>query len=313
MLFKKYIFLLSTIAIAFASAMPLSAEETSAPMPQAPVSETLQRLQRLKQENPVEFQRLIEERKNQIKFKVQEFRQRSPDKFNDFKKQISEKRMNRLRRMKQENPQAFQRDMQGRAERFGRMRQENPERFKKFMDNHPRLRERMTSSFNENGKKIGRVIDPRQNDNFRDRRDGNKQTPGERGELRRQERGSARQNGSQFAPRPNFLTNPNGDQNGGPQNPPGKVSGGSGYGGKENYSRLKDRIQPNQNRNGVGQAGGTSYVQNPANGEGGRNVRPYQQGPAMEERDGYKNPGKRPRENHPNRGGFGDGSRRRGH
>lgn len=204
---KKWIFLGAAAAIA--GAMPLYAAEDAASGLQPPASETLSRLQRLKQENPQEFQRLVQERKNQIKSKAQEFRQKNPEKFESFRKQVSENRIQRLRKMKRENPEGFQRDMQGRAQRFEKMKQENPERFQKFIEKHPRFNERLSKTpFHRGAQQSGsgefrRRTDPQ--GNFQERKDALRQ---ERlngdGEL---ENHPVPQNGSQFVSRPDFRKN----------------------------------------------------------------------------------------------------------
>lgn len=221
MRFKKRILL--WVLAGIAGAMPLYAAEDTASAAKPPASETLERLRRLKQENPQEFQRLIQERKTQIKSKVQEFQQKNPEKFEGFRKQVSENRMHRLRKMKQENPESFHRDMQGRAQRFEKLKQENPERVQKFMEKHPRFNERVNKAAFHRGA-------------GQERRQGN-------GEIQNR---PALQNGSQFVSRPEARENftegaaPRG------QNFPRNSSGANGQ------NQPRPRFNPTQNSQSSG-------------------------------------------------------------
>ncbi len=120
------------------------AEEAAAPTGLS--EQTLSRFARLKQlkeQNPEEFQRIVQERKSQIKSRFDEYRQASPEQFENLKGRVVEKRRHRLERMKNENPEKFRQVMGERREKFEKMRAENPERAKRFMEKHPRFEERM--------------------------------------------------------------------------------------------------------------------------------------------------------------------------
>lgn len=208
MRFKKRILL--WVLAGIAGAMPLYAAEDTASAAKPPASETLERLRRLKQENPQEFQRLIQERKTQIKSKVQEFQQKNPEKFEGFRKQVSENRMHRLRKMKQENPESFHRDMQGRAQRFEKLKQENPERVQKFMEKHPRFNERVNkAAFHRGAQQSGRGEfqgRPHQTGNFQERKKEGAAQERRQGNGEFQNR-PAPQNASQFVSRPEAREN----------------------------------------------------------------------------------------------------------
>lgn len=199
----------------FAGTLPVYAAENGASQPSA--SETLERLRRLKEENPQEFHRLVKERKAQIKSKVREFKQNNPEKFEGFRKQVSENRVQRLRKMKRENPEGFHRDMQGRAQRFEKMKRENPERFQKFIEKHPRFNEHMNkSSFTRGGgqpgsgqfrgrsNQLGQPGQSSQPGNFEGRKENLRQEGPRGGEFKNP---GAGQNDSQFVSRPDFKRN----------------------------------------------------------------------------------------------------------
>ena len=118
---------------AAAPAKPLSPQE---------VQERIAKWKQLKEQNPEEFKRLIQERKEHLKTRLKELKEKDPQKYEEIKKRMYEHRVQYLRKLRQENPEKYQQIVERRWEKLGELKTKNPERFKEFMDKHPKVAER---------------------------------------------------------------------------------------------------------------------------------------------------------------------------
>jgi len=103
-------------------------------------------LQKLKEENPEEFQRIVGERKSRIKSRLRELKARDPEKFEEMKTQFKHRRMEHLKRLREEDPEQFQQLMEERRSQLLELQRTDPERYEMILRKHPRL-----SRFMEHG------------------------------------------------------------------------------------------------------------------------------------------------------------------
>lgn len=96
-------------------------------------------LQRLKEENPQEFNRVVGERKARIKAYLRELKEKDPEKFEQMKSQFKHRRIERWKKLRQEDPEAFQRLMEKRHAQLLELRRTDPEKYEKIVRKHPRL------------------------------------------------------------------------------------------------------------------------------------------------------------------------------
>lgn len=129
---------LSSFLILFLAAAPAVRGEMA---PAA--ASTYERLRQLKETDPAAFERLVNERKQQIKAKFSQVRQADPARFENLKEKIEQRRIERLQRMRNENPGRFRQVMGERMQKMEQWKQSNPERYQQFIQNHPRFETRM--------------------------------------------------------------------------------------------------------------------------------------------------------------------------
>ncbi len=120
------------------------AEETTVSQESTPdIQNRIAKWKQLREQNPAEFDRLVAQRKNQIKNKVSEFKAKNPEKFESMKKQFLANRGQRLGRLQQENPQKFHEVVQKRMNQFQDWKQKNPEKSQRFLKDHPHFQEKI--------------------------------------------------------------------------------------------------------------------------------------------------------------------------
>ena len=112
------------------------------------IQDRIAKWKQLKQEHPEEFAKLVSERKQKIKEKLQDLKAKNPEKYNEFKKKIQHNRIEHLRKM----------------------HQENPERFNEFMKNHPKAADRWKNFKEHRGEYRHEGLQDRRED-FRDKRE----------------------------------------------------------------------------------------------------------------------------------------------
>ena len=122
------------------------AEENSAapakPVTPKNVQERIAKWKQLKEQNPEEFKRLIQERKEHLKARLKELKEKDPQKYEEVKKRMYEHRVQYLRKLRQENPEKYREIVQQRWQKLQELQTKDPERFKEFMQKHPRLAQR---------------------------------------------------------------------------------------------------------------------------------------------------------------------------
>ena len=104
-----------------------------------------ERLTYLKENNPEKFQALMKQRQANQKKKLKHLRRTDPEKF----KEVVEKRRdileNRLEKIKENNPEKFKEIVQKRkanqAKRLQHLKKADPQRYKEVLKKHPRLRD----------------------------------------------------------------------------------------------------------------------------------------------------------------------------
>ena len=112
------------------------------PVSSLPFQDRVARWKELKEKNPEEFERRVQERKQQIRERVQKMKQNDPQKFEDFKEKFSERRREKAENLKRENPEQFKQEMR--------------QRMQKLMQNHPQMAERMQQRQRERSGKFQR-------------------------------------------------------------------------------------------------------------------------------------------------------------
>ena len=102
-----------------------------------PKAEELERLRKLKEENPEAFQREVEERKAQLREKLSHLKETDPEAFEQAKQRLMERRRERLQDLKERDPERFQELMEARKahvqERLEQLKQEHPEKYDALM------------------------------------------------------------------------------------------------------------------------------------------------------------------------------------
>lgn len=150
--FKKRLFVILVPALLAGMAGAAFAEDapsdTSGPEPQK-VNHKLQELKKLKQENPQEFERLVQERKQKMKEKLKELKEKDPKKFQQVTEKIRGNRRQYLKKLREENPEKFHQIMQKKMQKLEDMKQSDPEKYQRFIDNHPRLARRASPGAGE--------------------------------------------------------------------------------------------------------------------------------------------------------------------
>ena len=111
-------------------------------VPPQNVQDRIAKWKQLKEQNPEEFKRLIQERKEHLKSRLRELKEKDPKKYEEVKKRMYEHRVQYLRRLRQENPEKYREIVQRRWQKLEELKTKNPERFKEFMDKHPRIGQR---------------------------------------------------------------------------------------------------------------------------------------------------------------------------
>ena len=114
-------------------AKPLSPEEVQA---------RIAKWKQLKEQNPEEFKRLIQERKEHLKTRLKELKEKDPQKYEEVRKRMYQHRVKYLRRLRNENPEKYREIVERRWQKLGELKTKNPERFKEFMEKHPRVAQR---------------------------------------------------------------------------------------------------------------------------------------------------------------------------
>ncbi len=103
----------------------------------------IQQLERLKTENPSEYQAAIAQKRTTFRERMMALRSQDPVRFGAFLDRQAEDRHRRMQFLKQNHPQEFRRFMAARMERFERLSAENPEAAENFLANHPGVRDRI--------------------------------------------------------------------------------------------------------------------------------------------------------------------------
>jgi len=103
--------------------------------------EEVERLRRLKQENPEAFQRLLEERQARL----QQLKERNPEAYQRALAAFQERRKHRLQELRARDPEAFHRWVRAHQEllaaRLENLKARDPDKYAQVMKRHPRFAE----------------------------------------------------------------------------------------------------------------------------------------------------------------------------
>lgn len=83
--------------------------------------EKVAELKKLKEENPAEFERVVKERKEKLKERLQDMKQNDPEKYEQVKEKM----------------------IHNRKEKLKELQEKNPERYEEFIKNHPKAADRL--------------------------------------------------------------------------------------------------------------------------------------------------------------------------
>ena len=112
---------------------------------QGPVAEEVQRLRKLRDENPEVFQKEIQERKAQLRQRLSDLKERDPKAFQRAKGRLLEQRQHRLEELRQTDPERFREEMEQRRsrvqERLEDLKSNHPERYEELMRRRDEWRE----------------------------------------------------------------------------------------------------------------------------------------------------------------------------
>ena len=108
----------------------------------------IEALKKLKAENPEEFKRVVKERKEKLKAKLEELKAKDPEKYKEVTQRMRERRREHLEKLREENPEKFREIMQKKAERLKELKEKDPARYAEFMKNHPKVADRLQNHHN---------------------------------------------------------------------------------------------------------------------------------------------------------------------
>ena len=117
-----------------------SAPRVGAPSgrPAKPPQEEIERLQRLKKENPEEFRRVVQERREKLQERLAYLKEHDPEAYKRTMAELAKRRMNRLMELKKNNPEEYKRVMAQQKERMEQRREElrkkDPKAYQELME-----------------------------------------------------------------------------------------------------------------------------------------------------------------------------------
>jgi len=116
--------------------------ETSAP---SPVHQEIERLKKLKDEDPDAFQREVQERKTQLRERLSQLKEKNPEAYQQVRGQMQEHQFQRLQHLREQDPNRFQQVAEQRRQqleqRFDRLKATNPERYQNLTEQRRQWRE----------------------------------------------------------------------------------------------------------------------------------------------------------------------------
>ena len=108
----------------------------------------IEALKKLKAGNSEEFKRVVKERKEKLKAKLEELKAKDPEKYKEATQRMRERRKEHLEKLRKEDPEKFSKIMQKKAEKLGELKEKDPAGYAEFMKNHPKLAERLKNHHN---------------------------------------------------------------------------------------------------------------------------------------------------------------------
>lgn len=108
-----------------------------------PSPERIAYLKKLKQENPEEFQKVINERKKKIKEKMKELKEKDPQKYQEIMRNMQQRQNVELKRLRQENPEQFYKIMENKRQRLLELKKNDPKKFEELIKANPELKDRL--------------------------------------------------------------------------------------------------------------------------------------------------------------------------
>lgn len=102
----------------------------------------LQYLKNLKVQDPQAYQKIIEDKKTQIRGYVQEIKSQGGAQYQEFIQQEKQSRKKSLEYFREHHPEGFQEFVGRRLDRVETLSKKNPEKFKSLMKEHPVFQER---------------------------------------------------------------------------------------------------------------------------------------------------------------------------
>ena len=124
--------------------------------PPQSVQDRIAKWKQLKEQNPEEFRRLVQERKEHLKTRLKELKEKDPQKYEELRKRMYQHRVQYLRKLRRENPEKYREIVERRWQKLDEMKTKNPERFKEFMEKHPRVAQRWEERQKKNSGPIPR-------------------------------------------------------------------------------------------------------------------------------------------------------------
>lgn len=112
-------------------------EETPAGPKAGPVVEKAHQLKELKEKNPEEFRRAMEEKKAKLRERLEYLKKSDPEGYRKAMGKLRERRQKRLEWLKQNRPEDYQKAMEERRERLqkrlGELREKNPTKYEEIL------------------------------------------------------------------------------------------------------------------------------------------------------------------------------------
>lgn len=187
-LMKKSVLITLLFTMLFSSPR-IFAEEAAPPAAsenlESRIQERVAYLKQLREQNPEAFQKFVQQRKADLKERVQHYQQQNPQGFESFKQNIAQQRRQEFQELKRNNPQEFQHRMEGRLNQMAQWKEKNPERFQQFLQTHPRMAKQIQQNpkFNRGPNLGNRHEEGRQNlsqnrlpEKFKNREEGSGQS-----------------------------------------------------------------------------------------------------------------------------------------
>jgi hypothetical protein len=105
--------------------------------------ERFAKLCKLREEDPAEFNRVINERKHEIRERLLELKEKDPAKFEEMKHRVVRHRAHHFKKLRKEDPERFYQTMFDKKRRLLELKKSDPEKYRQIVKNHPKLQDRL--------------------------------------------------------------------------------------------------------------------------------------------------------------------------